>query len=92
MKTCTIPVLILLVAASCSPTVPENWKRHGIPSEGLAEVYDHTDPNGFYADYTGTVAADLSNQVARRLTELGFAEVCSKFDEVVKGFENRDRK
>ena len=93
MKTCILPVLMLLVAtASCSPSVPENWKRLGIPSEGLVKVYDHSDANGFYADYTGTVAADLSNQVARRLTKLGFAEVCSKFAGAVKGFENRDRK
>ena len=93
MRSFTFAVLLLLVSVlSCSPTVPEKWKRLGIPSQGLVKVYDHSDANGFYGDYTGTSAADLSNRIAGRLTELGFTEVCSQFDGAVKGFQNQDRK
>lgn len=85
-------MLFLLAAVSCSPSVPEKWKRLGIPSQGLVKVYDHSDANGFYGDYTGTSAADLSNRIAGRLTELGYTQVCSQFEATVKGFQKQDRK
>ena len=93
MRSFTPAVLLLLVAVlSCSPTVPEKWQRLGIPSQELVKVYGHSDANGFYGDYTGTSAAELSNRIAGRLTELGFTEVCSQFEGIVKGFQKQDQK
>ena len=93
MRSFTVAILLLLVAVfSCSPTVPEKWKLLGIPSQGLVKVYSHSDANGFYGDYTGTSAEELSNRIAGRLKELGFTEVCSQFEGIVKGFQKQDQK
>ena len=93
MRECKLPLwFILFVLFSCSQKVPENWQSLGIPSQGLVKVYDHTDSNGFYADYKGYTSEDLSQQIGTRLLELGYTEVCSEFAGMVKGFQNHETK
>ena len=85
-------LLVLTLLFGCAPNVPENWQSLGVPSKGIVKVYDHSDSNGFYADYTGYTSEGLLKQIINRLSELGFSEVCSEFEGKVKGFQNKDQK
>lgn len=85
-------IFLLLAQLGCSPKVPEKWKNLGVPNKGLLKIYDNSDQNSFYADYSEKTSEKLLTQITAKLSELGYSEVCDQFDGTVKGFQKENNK
>ena len=85
-------LLPVIIGTVCTPKVPEKWQNLGIPSDGLIKVYNHSNEHGFYADYKGNDPDSLLQIISNKMSEIGYSEVCSQFEGMVKGFQKNEER
>ena len=76
----------------CTPKVPEQWYKLGVPQNGIKKINKKSNQNGFYAEYKNFSPKDLMNKLTQNLESGGFTEICNKSDLGIKGFKKNEEK